>query len=86
MKIIRPASAGRFTWLLQLQRAFPQHKIISVSYTHLDVYKRQVAFCFSAQYIVPEMARGFADKPEKLPKAIMVGMGLTRKISLEEFL
>jgi hypothetical protein len=30
-----------------------------------------VAFCFSAQYIVPEMARGFADKPEKLPKAIM---------------
>ncbi|STR68556.1 tyrosine-specific transporter [Raoultella ornithinolytica] len=36
-----------------------------------------VAFCFSAQYIVPEMARGFADKPEKLPKAIMVGMGLT---------
>lgn len=36
-----------------------------------------VAFCFSAQYIVPEMARGFADKPEKLPKAIMVGMGIT---------
>lgn len=36
-----------------------------------------VAFCFSAQYIVPEMARGFADKPEKLPKAIMVGMLLT---------
>lgn len=36
-----------------------------------------VAFCFSAQYIVPEMARGFADKPEKLPKAIMVGMALT---------
>lgn len=36
-----------------------------------------VAFCFSAQYIVPEMARGFADKPEKLPKAIIVGMGLT---------
>lgn len=36
-----------------------------------------VAFCFSAQYIVPEMAQGFADKPEKLPKAIMVGMALT---------
>ena len=36
-----------------------------------------VAFCFSAQYIVPEMARGFADKPEKLPRAIMVGMALT---------
>ncbi|EEZ8789689.1 amino acid permease [Escherichia coli] len=36
-----------------------------------------VAFCFSAQYIVPEMARGFSDKPEKLPKAIMVGMGIT---------
>lgn len=35
------------------------------------------AFCFAAQYIVPEMARGFADKPEKLPKAIIVGMALT---------
>jgi amino acid permease len=32
-----------------------------------------VAFCFSAQYIVPEMARGFADKPEKLPKALWWG-------------
>ncbi|NIF59734.1 amino acid permease [Enterobacter sp. Ap-916] len=36
-----------------------------------------VVFCFSAQYIVPEMARGFADKPEKLPKAILVGMVVT---------
>ncbi|WP_105663514.1 aromatic amino acid transport family protein [Cronobacter dublinensis] len=35
------------------------------------------AFCFAAQYIVPEMARGFADKPEKLPKAIIVGMIIT---------
>ncbi|WON76501.1 amino acid permease [Serratia sp. UGAL515B_01] len=33
-----------------------------------------VVFCFSAQYIVPEMARGFSDKPEQLPKAIIVGM------------
>ena len=36
-----------------------------------------VVFCFSAQYIVPEMARGFADKPEQLPKAIIVGMATT---------
>jgi amino acid permease len=36
-----------------------------------------VAFCFAAQYIVPEMARGFADKPEQLPRAIMTGMGIT---------
>jgi amino acid permease len=36
-----------------------------------------VVFCFSAQYIVPEMARGFSDKPEQLPKAIMVGMAVT---------
>lgn len=36
-----------------------------------------VVFCFSAQYIVPEMARGFADKPEQLPKAIIVGMVVT---------
>ena len=36
-----------------------------------------VVFIYCAQYIVPEMARGFADKPEKLPKAIMVGMLLT---------
>ncbi|MFB2864020.1 aromatic amino acid transport family protein [Aeromonas sp. MdU4] len=33
-----------------------------------------VVFCFSAQYIVPEMARGFGDKPAQLPKAIIVGM------------
>lgn len=36
-----------------------------------------VVFCFSGQYIVPEMARGFADKPEQLPKAIIVGMAVT---------
>lgn len=36
-----------------------------------------VVFCFSAQYIVPEMARGFSDKPEQLPKAIIVGMAIT---------
>lgn len=36
-----------------------------------------VVFCFSAQYIVPEMARGFSDKPEQLPKAIIVGMAVT---------
>ncbi|MBS6088771.1 MAG: amino acid permease [Serratia marcescens] len=36
-----------------------------------------VVFCFSVQYIVPEMARGFADKPEQLPKAIIVGMAVT---------
>ncbi|MDR0219525.1 MAG: amino acid permease [Enterobacteriaceae bacterium] len=36
-----------------------------------------VVFCFSAQYIVPEMARGFAYKPEQLPKAIIVGMVVT---------
>ncbi|CAI1073068.1 aromatic amino acid transport family protein [Serratia entomophila] len=36
-----------------------------------------VVFCFSAQYIVPEMARGFSDKPEQLPKAIIVGMVVT---------
>ncbi|KOC90144.1 aromatic amino acid transport family protein [Winslowiella iniecta] len=36
-----------------------------------------VVFCFSAQYIVPEMARGFSDKPQQLPKAIIVGMVIT---------
>lgn len=36
-----------------------------------------VVFCFSAQYIVPEMARGFSNKPEQLPKAIIVGMVIT---------
>ncbi len=36
-----------------------------------------VVFCFSAQYIVPEMARGFSHKPDMLPKAIMLGMGIT---------
>ncbi|WP_075181776.1 aromatic amino acid transport family protein [Pantoea sp. 1.19] len=36
-----------------------------------------VVFCFSAQYIVPEMARGFSDKPAQLPKAIITGMVIT---------
>lgn len=36
-----------------------------------------VVFCFSAQYIVPEMARGFSNKPEQLPKAIITGMAIT---------
>ena len=31
-------------------------------------------FCFSAQYIVPEMARGFADRPQLLPRAVITGM------------
>lgn len=31
-------------------------------------------FCFSAQYIVPEMARGFSDQPTRLPKAVITGM------------
>lgn len=34
-------------------------------------------FCFSAQYIVPEMARGFSHAPEQLPKAVITGMVLT---------
>ncbi len=34
-------------------------------------------FCFSAQYIVPEMARGFEDNPQQLPKAVITGMGIT---------
>lgn len=32
-----------------------------------------VVFAYSAQYIVPEMARGFSHKPEMLPKAIVLG-------------
>lgn len=36
-----------------------------------------VVFCFSAQYIVPEMARGFAHNPKMLPKAILIGMLIT---------
>jgi amino acid permease len=34
-------------------------------------------FCFSAQYVVPEMARGFALWPELLPRAIGWGMAIT---------
>ena len=34
-------------------------------------------FCFSAQYIVPEMARGFSDAPARLPRAVITGMALT---------
>lgn len=34
-------------------------------------------FCFSAQYIVPEMARGFSHAPSQLPKAVITGMLVT---------
>ncbi|MDH4611352.1 amino acid permease [Pseudomonas sp. BN102] len=34
-------------------------------------------FCFSAQYIVPEMARGFSHAPAQLPKAVITGMLVT---------
>jgi amino acid permease len=34
-------------------------------------------FCFSAQYIVPEMARGFSHAPSLLPKAVITGMLVT---------
>ncbi|WP_342246844.1 amino acid permease [Pseudomonas sp. OTU5201] len=34
-------------------------------------------FCFSAQYIVPEMARGFSHAPQQLPKAVITGMLVT---------
>lgn len=34
-------------------------------------------FCFSAQYIVPEMARGFSHAPARLPRAVITGMALT---------
>lgn len=36
-----------------------------------------VVFCFSAQYIVPEMARGFSHNPKMLPKAVLLGMFIT---------
>lgn len=36
-----------------------------------------VVFVYSSQYIVPEMARGFAHRPEFLPKAIILGNAIT---------
>ncbi len=36
-----------------------------------------VVFVYSSQYIVPEMARGYAHKPEMLPKAIVLGNFIT---------
>lgn len=36
-----------------------------------------VVFVYSSQYIVPEMARGFAHKPQMLPKAIVLGTFIT---------
>ena len=34
-------------------------------------------FCFSAQYVVPEMARGFSHAPKRLPLAVITGMLIT---------
>lgn len=36
-----------------------------------------VVFVYSSQYIIPEMARGFAHKPELLPKSIITGTIIT---------
>lgn len=34
-------------------------------------------FCYAVQYIVPELARGFRDRPEKLVPAILGGTGIS---------
>ena len=34
-------------------------------------------FCYAVQYIVPELARGFQDRPEKLVPAILGGTGIS---------
>lgn len=34
-------------------------------------------FCYAVQYIVPELARGFQDRPEKLVPAILGGAGIS---------
>src|SRR5699024_4894442 len=36
-----------------------------------------VVFSYSAQYIMPEIARGFVHQPKLLPKAIVIGMFCT---------
>lgn len=36
-----------------------------------------IVFVYSSQYIVPEMCRGFAHTPQKLPKAIILGNIIT---------
>lgn len=50
--------------------------------THWDIVAiipifNTVVFVYSSQYIVPEMARGFAHNPSMLPKAIILGNVVT---------
>ena len=42
---------GGFTVVKELQKILPEEDIISVSYTHLDVYKRQVQVPFGKSLI-----------------------------------
>lgn len=76
-------SIGMVTMLTVLIIATALHEYTDIARAMHGEWKYMIpvfnvaVFCFSAQYIVPEMARGFTDKPEKLPKAVMTGMLIT---------
>ncbi|KZE27302.1 amino acid permease [Crenobacter luteus] len=52
-------------------------RLVDGSWIYMIPVFNVAVFCFSAQYIVPEMARGFEHDPKQLPRAIVTGMGIT---------
>lgn len=60
--------------------AFPTtdfSRIFDGSWHYMIPVFNLVVFIYCAQYIVPEMARGLAHKPQLLPRAIITGMFIT---------
>ncbi len=60
-----------------LRARVPLDEIIYAHWTWgIPVFNIAV-FCYAVQYIVPELARGFRDRPEKLVPAILGGTGIS---------
>lgn len=76
-------SLGMVILVLLLVMATIIHKDVQIVYLWETQWQYMVpvfnlaVFCFAAQYMVPEMARGNVDTPKRLPKAIILGIFLT---------
>lgn len=76
-------SLGMLSMLLVLVIATALHEHTDVanlfdgSWVYMIPVFNLAVFCFSAQYIVPEIARGLSHAPKQLPMAVITGMAIT---------
>ncbi|MCF7529299.1 aromatic amino acid transport family protein [Neisseria lisongii] len=79
-KVITALMVAMLLVLVGATLLFPQtnfEHLLDGSWAYMVPVFNLVVFIYCAQYIVPEMARGLAHKPEQLPKAIITGMTCT---------